>query len=390
MGKRKICVVTGSRAEYGLLYWLMREINSDQSLALKLIVSGSHLETKFGDTYKTIEDDGFKIDASIQLKLKDDSPLGVSRSLALAIKGFAEALETINPDIVVILGDRFEVLGAAEAAMIAGFPIAHIHGGEATEGAFDDSIRHAITKMAHLHFASTESYRDRIIQMGEAPDRVFVVGAPGLDNILNLDLMDIKSLSTSVGIDLDRDYFLVTYHPVTRSKKTSSCVARAMIDALKRFSKARILFTGVNADPGNAAINRVISHFANENPARVKLVPSLGQVRYLSALKYCLVVVGNSSSGIIEAPYLGVPTVNIGERQKGRVRAPSIIDCGETSEEIFQALSTALSKKHRNISKKTTGKYGVPGASKKIKDILRNINLENILMKKFFDIPLSI
>ena len=208
MGKRKVCVVTGSRAEYGLLYWLMREINSEQSLALKLIVSGSHLETNFGDTYKTIEDDGFKIDASIQLKLKDDSPLGVSRSLALAVKGFAEALGTINPDIVVILGDRFEVLGAAEAAMIAGFPIAHIHGGEVTEGAFDDSIRHAITKMAHLHFASTESYRDRIIQMGEAPDRVFVVGAPGLDNILNLDLMDLKSLSTSVGIDLNRDYFL--------------------------------------------------------------------------------------------------------------------------------------------------------------------------------------
>ena len=390
MGKRKVCVVTGSRAEYGLLYWLMREINSEQSLALKLIVSGSHLETNFGDTFKTIEDDGFKIDASIQLKLKDDSPLGVSRSLALAVKGFAEALGTINPDIVVILGDRFEVLGAAEAAMIAGFPIAHIHGGEVTEGAFDDSIRHAITKMAHLHFASTESYRDRIIQMGEAPDRVFVVGAPGLDNILNLDLMDLKSLSTSVGIDLNRDYFLVTYHPVTRSKKASSCAARAMIDALKRFSKASILFTGVNADPGNAAINRVISHFANENPARVKLVPSLGQVRYLSALKYCLVVVGNSSSGIIEAPYLGIPTVNIGERQKGRIRASSIIDCGETSEEIYQALSTALSKKHRNISKKTTGKYGAPGASKRIKDILRNINLENILMKKFFDIPLSI
>lgn len=383
---RKICVVTGTRAEYGLMFWLMREIEQDPALELQLIVTGAHLEPKFGNTVDVIERDGFRIDARVPIDLSDDTPLGIVKSTALAASGIADAFETLQPDIVVLLGDRFEIFGAAQAAMISRRVIAHLYGGEVTEGAIDDAIRHAITKMSHLHFTSAAPYRDRILQMGETPAHTFNVGAIGLDNIELLDLLGRDALGADIELDLQGGYFLVTYHPVTLKDTAPEAGAQALVEALDAFPDKKVIVTGVNADSGNAAIREVFEAFAKDNAGRVRMITSMGQRRYLSAMKHCDAVVGNSSSGLVEAPSFGVPTVNIGDRQKGRLHATSVIDCDENTASITAALQRATGDAHRKISRQTVSPFGVPGVSKKIKRVLAETPLDGIIMKKFVDL----
>ena len=385
MSNRKICVVTGTRAEYGLLFWLMTEIKSDPDLDLQLVVTGAHLAPKFGETVTVIEDDGFAVDERIDLDLGDDMPVGVARSMGLGVIGFGEAFGRLQPDIVVVLGDRYEILACAEAAMIARIPIAHIHGGEVTEGAMDDAMRHAITKMAHLHFVATEPYRDRVIQMGEAPERVFTVGAPGLDNIDKLDLPDRASLGQELELPDNQEYFLVTYHPVTLSADDIGAEAEQMLAAFDQFPDIRIILTGVNADPGHDRISGLLSDYAAKNKARVSLHASLGQRRYLSAMQHAACVVGNSSSGIIEAPTVKTPTVNIGDRQKGRLRASSVIDCAGQTKDIAAAIGKALSPDFRAGLQSMTPPYGTGGASATIKDHLKSVDLTGLNQKSFHD-----
>ena len=389
MRNRKICVVTGSRAEYGLLYWLMREIEKDQELLLQLIVTGSHLETYYGNTVEVIEADNFKINARIPIQLVDDTPISIANSQSLALNGIIQAFSDLNPDIIVLLGDRFEILAAAEAAMLSRKILAHIHGGEATEGAIDEAIRHAITKMSHLHFPSAEPYRQRIIQMGEDPQRVFTVGAPGLDNIEKLDLLDRKMLSAKIGFDLMSEYFLITFHPETLSKYDSLRAVNGLLLTLNDYLDTNVIFTGVNADLGSSAVTQLIKEYAKNNESRVKIINSLGQLNYLSALKHCRAVIGNSSSGIIEAPAFGVPTLNIGNRQRGRLRASSIVDCDGAHNRISKSLKYTLSDAHCIKAKNTINPYGKAGASKKIKQHLKHIDLDGLLLKKFYNLAVN-
>lgn len=384
--KRRICVVTGSRADYGHLFWLMQEINEDPTLQLQLIVTGSHLETSFGETYQEIEKHGFTIDARVPLEQKDDSRVEITKAMGRGMIGFADALKTLNPSIVVVLGDRFEIFTAASAALMANLPIAHIHGGEVTEGALDDSLRHAITKMAHAHFAVTQNYSDRIIQMGEAPERVFVTGVPGLDNIDRLDLPDQSTLEQELGIELGEAFFLVTYHPETIGQHDLVQATKELIKALEKFPNHRVLITGVNADPDHQKIKDCFKNYALQNPKRVHLRTSLGTRFYLTAMKFCSCVIGNSSSGIIEAPAMNIPTVNIGNRQKGRLRAPSVIDCPSEHIVIQGAIEKALTARFKNSLKAMQPPYGRGGASIVIKEHLKDLNLESISLKKFYDI----
>ena len=385
MSNRKICVVTGTRAEYGLLFWLLKEIEADADLDLQLAVTGTHLSEKFGETVSVIEDDGFRVDARIDLDLGDDTPVGVARSLGLGVIGFGEAFDALKPDIIVVLGDRYEILAAAQAAMLARIPIAHIHGGEITEGALDDGMRHAISKMAHLHFVASDPYRARVIQMGEAPERVFTVGAPGLDNIDKLDLPDRAELERDITLPADSDYFLVTYHPATLSEENTGGEAKEMLAAFDRFPGHRVVLTGVNADLGHDRIAALLSDYAAKNKDRVSLHASLGQRRYLCAMKHAAAVVGNSSSGIIEAPAMQTPTVNIGDRQKGRLRATSVIDCAGRANDIAAAITKALDAGFRSGLDAMTPPYGAGGASAAIKDRLKNTDLTGILRKSFHD-----
>ena len=383
--RRKICVVTGNRAEYGLLRWTMQEIRDDPDLTLQLVVTGSHLEPRFGSTVRYIEEDGFSVDARVPIGLDDSSERGIARSMATALTGVTDALGSLRPDVLVLLGDRFEVHAAATAAMLARVPIAHIHGGEATEGAIDEAIRHAVTKMAHLHFVAAEPYRRRVIQLGEAPERVFVVGATGLDSLERLDLLDAKALEAEIGTTLG-PFLLVTYHPTTLASADPAEGVTALFAALDRFPNHRILITGTNADPRGEGIRRRIAAFADSNPARVVLRESLGQRLYLSALKASSAIVGNSSSGIIEAPSLGVPTVNLGDRQRGRLRAPSVIDCEETEDAIFRAIRQAIDPAFRAGIDPMSTPYGRPGAARRIREVLRTCRLDEILMKRFYNL----
>ena len=386
MSKRKICVVTGTRAEYGLLFWLMKEIKGDPDLSLQLVVTGAHLMPKFGKTVTFIEADGFSINERIDIKTGNDTSIGVTRSLGLATTGMGKAIDRLKPDILVVLGDRFEILAAASAAMIARIPVAHIHGGEITEGAFDDAMRHAITKMSALHFVAAEEYRARVIQLGESPDRVFNVGAPGLDNIDKLDLLDRSSLYKSLNLPASSDFFLVTYHPATLSEDDPDFEVQEMLSALDQFPNYRLVITGVNADPGSAKITQVLSNYTDSNSERVTLHPSLGQTRYLSAMKFAAAVIGNSSSGIIEAPAMKTPSVNIGHRQKGRLRAPSIIDSIARADDILTAISEALNFDFNNKTEAMIFPYGAGGASSKIKALIKDADLSSLINKPCYDI----
>ncbi|MDD3893892.1 MAG: UDP-N-acetylglucosamine 2-epimerase [Syntrophomonadaceae bacterium] len=382
---RKICIVTGSRAEYGLLYWLMKAIDEDPDLDLQIIVTGMHLSPEFGLTYKLIEADGFKAHDKLEMLLSSDSPTGMTKSLGLGIIGFADILLRLHTDILVLLGDRYEIMAAALAAVINHIIIAHIAGGEITRGAVDDSIRHSITKMAHLHFVAAEEYRRRVIQMGEDPTRVFNYGSTGLDIIRRLPLLSRKELEEKLGFNLGPVNFLVTYHPETMEKDREDGVTE-LLAALDAYPHAHIIITGSNADMSGRNINRKLMQYADANGARVLYSTSLGQLKYLSALQYCDLVIGNSSSAIIEAPVLKTATVNVGGRQEGRLKAGSIIDCRPDRLEIIAAIDRALSTEFHNNLTGVQSLYGNCEASWKIKDELKNVKIEGLLKKKFFDI----
>ena len=388
MSTRTICVVTGTRADYGLLYWLLRDIQEESTLILQLLATGMHLAPEFGETYRTIEEDGVSIDAKVEMLLSSDTSVGTAKSMGLGVIGCADAFARLDPDLVVLLGDRFEMFAAAQAGLVMRIPLAHIHGGETTAGAFDEGLRHAITKMSHFHFASAEPHRRRIIQMGEDPEQVFTVGAPGLDHLRRLDLMGRDTLEASIELSLDTPSFLVTLHPATLADQPTKKAAQALLDALDQFPKARILFTKTNADPEGRVINRMIEDYAAQYPERVQVFTSLGQRRYLSALHYVDVVVGNSSSGLLEAPAVPVPTVNIGPRQRGRLSARSVVDCEATEASIVEAIEQALDPTFEEALRETTSPYGDGHASERILERLKTIPLDpSMLAKEFYDLP---
>jgi UDP-hydrolysing UDP-N-acetyl-D-glucosamine 2-epimerase len=389
---RRICVVTGTRAEYGLLYWLMREISDSPDMQLQVIATAMHLEPEFGHTVDQIRQDGFTVDVEVPMDLTSDSPVAIARSSGRAVAGLADAFERLKPDIVVLLGDRFETLAAATACALMRIPIAHIHGGEISEGAIDDAMRHAITKLSHLHFVAAAPFRDRVIQMGEAPERVFMVGAPGLDHLERKPLPDRKAVSERVSLDLDRPMFLITYHPATLGGLDPVAALEELLAALDRYPDAALVFTKANADAGGRAINARLTRYVASRPDRAVLVASLGHEYYLAALKQAAVVIGNTSSGIIEAPAAGAPTVNIGIRQEGRLRSQSVIDCPDERGAIAAAIEVALAPAMRKVLATQQPAYGRAGnASRAIFERLRSVDLDGILLKSFHDIgPASV
>lgn len=377
---RKIAVFTGTRAEYGLLYWLLKDIHNDPELELKLLVAGMHLSPEFGMTYQQIEADGFCIDEKVEMLLSSNSAVGTAKSIGLGVIGFADALNRMAPDMLVILGDRFEALAAAQAAMILRIPVAHIHGGEITEGAYDDAIRHAITKLSLLHFTSTAAHRQRVIQLGEYPDRVSNVGAIGLEHLQRSNMMTVAELSESLGFDIDKPYFLVTYHPVTLASEPARLSFEQLLKALDHFPNHRVILTYPNADDGGREIIPLLEAYASKRSDRMLAIPSLGQQRYLSAVKHAAAVVGNSSSGIIEVPSFGVPTVNIGARQRGRLAADSVLHCEATTTAIVEALQVALASDFGQV----LNPYGKGNASQSIVNTLKTAELS--VIKTFYDI----
>jgi len=384
--KRKICVYTSTRADYGLLKGLIEKIEAAPSLSLQLLVTGMHLSPEFGMTIGEIKEDGFKPDEMVEILMSGDTPTAICKSMGLALMGYGEALQRLKPDMVVLLGDRFETFCMAGAAQVCRIPVAHIHGGETTEGAIDEAFRHAITKMSHLHFASCEAYRKRIIQLGESPDRVFNVGALGVENLRTVTLLDRKTLGESIGFNLDRPYFLITFHPVTLEKSTAHEQFHAILSALDSYPDMNLIFTKANADTDGRIINHLMDDFTKKHPHRCLSVSSLGSKRYLSAMKYASALIGNSSSGIIEAPSFRVPTVNIGDRQRGRVQAGSILNCPPETWAIQNTIDHALSQPFQEKIKTVTNPYDRPGTASTIAALLEKTDISNIQKKKFHDI----
>ena len=385
---KRIGIMTGTRAEYGLLKSLMQEINKDNDLELYLIVSGMHLSPEFGMTYKEIEEDGFEINAKVEMLLSSDSPAGISKSIGLGVIGFADEFQRADLDMLILLGDRYEALSAAISAMVMRIPIAHLHGGELTEGAIDEGIRHSITKMSYLHFTSTEEYRRRVIQLGENPERVFCVGAIGVENIKKINLMTKEELERSIHFEIDENTVIVTYHPVTLENNTVEEQFLNLLKVLDRNPKIRMIFTKANADTNGRIVNELIDKYAAQNSERACAFMSLGQKRYLSALKYCRIVIGNSSSGIIEAPSFGKPIINIGDRQKGRICADSVINCGYTQQEIQRAMETALTEEFENKARNCRNPYEKENTAANIISVIKDYLLnDKIKLKKgFYDI----
>ena len=385
---KRIGIMTGTRAEYGLLKPLMQEINKDNDLELYLIVSGMHLSPEFGMTYQEIEEDGFEINAKVEMLLSSDSPAGISKSIGLGVIGFADEFQRADLDMLILLGDRYEALSAAICALVMRIPIAHLHGGELTEGAIDEGIRHSITKMSYLHFTSTEQYRNRVIQLGENPERVFYVGALGVENIKKIKLMTKEELERSIHFEIDENTVIVTYHPVTLENNTVEEQFLNLLEVLDRNPKIRMIFTKANADTNGRIVNELIDKYAAQNSERACAFVSLGQKRYLSALKYCRIVIGNSSSGIIEAPSFGKPIINIGDRQKGRICADSVINCGYTQQEIQQAMETALTKEFENKASNCRNPYEKENTAANIISVIKDYLLnDKIKLKKgFYDI----
>lgn len=382
---RKICVVTGTRAEYGLLYWLMKEIDADSDLELQIIVTGMHLSPEFGLTYKEIEKD-FTITKKIEMLLSSDTSIGISKSMGLAQISFAEAYDELKPDIVVVLGDRYEIFSAVSAAMIARIPIAHLHGGETTEGAFDESIRHSITKMSHLHFTASQEYRNRVIQMGEYPERVFNVGGLGIENIKRLTLLNKEAFEESIEFKLGKKNILVTFHSVTLENSTASSQFQKLLDTIDRLEETNIIFTKANSDTDGRVINQMIDEYVAKNPHKSVGFTSLGQVRYLSAMQFVDAVVGNSSSGLTEAPSFKIGTINIGDRQKGRIKAKSVIDCEPNKKEIKKAFEKLYSQEFQANVQNVQNPYGDGSSSKLIIGSIKKIDLSKILKKSFYNL----
>lgn len=386
---KKICFITGTRAEYGLLYWLMHEIEADIDFKLQIIVTGMHLSPEFGLTYKEIEKK-FKINKKIEILLSSDTSIGISKSMGLAQISFAEAFEELKPDIVVVLGDRYEIFSAVNAAMISRIPIAHLHGGESTEGLIDEPIRHSITKMSHVHFTATDDYKKRVIQLGENPSKVFNVGGMGIENIKRLKLLKKSKFEKSINFKLNKKNILVTFHPVTLEKSTAKEQFQELLDAIDELEDTNIIFTKANSDMNGRIINQMCDEYVAKNSHKSICFTSLGQLRYLSALKYVDAMVGNSSSGLIETPSFKIGTINIGDRQRGRIKAKSVIDCGTSKSEIIQAFSKLYSKEFQESLKKIKNPYGDGCASEKIIKVLKNIDLTGMLKKTFYDIKFSL
>jgi len=383
---RTIAVVTGSRADYGLQYWVIRALHESSIFTLQLIVTGSHLSDAFGRTVDQIRADGFPIAAEVPMIAADDSEWAMARSTGDGVTGMADAFRRLAPDLVIMPGDRFEILAAATAAMLMGIPIAHLHGGEVTEGAVDESIRHAVSKMSALHFVSAEPYRQRLIRMGEDPARVIVVGAPGLDHYTRTALPSREQLLSGLGLDAGKPFLLVTYHPATRGEASPVDAVAQLLDALERFPDQQVLITKANADAGGRAINAALEKYAAARSGRVVLVASLGTPRYLSAVTHASALIGNSSSALIEAPAVNTPTVNIGPRQQGRLRAASVVDCAEDSAAIVAAIETALGPGFRDQAADTEPPYGRPGdAAGRMMAALASVDLDTLRIKRFHD-----
>lgn len=389
MSGRRICVVTGTRAEYGLMRGLIRGLRDAEDCTLQMVVTGMHLSPEFGLTWREIEADGIAIDERVEILLSSDSPVGVSKAMGLGLIGFAEAFARLRPDLLIVLGDRFEILSAAAAALVAGIPIAHIHGGETTEGAFDEAIRHSVTKMAHLHFVAAAPYRDRVIQLGEAPDRVFLVGGLGIDAIKALPLLGRAELEAELDIALRDRNLLITFHPPTLEPGAAEAQMQALLDALDSLGPSTgLIFTMPNADTGGRALTAMVELFVAQRP-HASAFTSLGQFRYLSCMRHMDGVVGNSSSGIIETPSFGIGTINIGNRQTGRLRAASVIDCAPQRIAIEGALKRLFSSDFRELLRGVTNPYGTGGATDAILDLVRRQPLRGLLRKSFHDISVA-
>jgi GDP/UDP-N,N'-diacetylbacillosamine 2-epimerase (hydrolysing) len=380
--KRKICVVTGSRAEYGLLRWVMQGIKDDPELTLQVIATGMHLSESFGLTYKEIENDGFNIDFKVNSLSAVDSPIGIAESMSAGLSGCAKAFSVLNPDIILVLGDRFEIFSAVAAALVTRIPVAHLHGGEITSGAFDEAFRHSITKMSHLHFVAAEEYRNRVIQLGEDPNKVFLVGGLGIDSIKKLTLLNRTELEAELKLVLGARSLMVTFHPVTLEAETAGQQMKELLSALSCLENTTLIFTMPNADPGNQIIMKMIEEFV-AGRRNAKVFTSLGQLRYLSCIAHVDGVVGNSSSGLAEVPTFKKGTINIGDRQLGRLQAKSIIDCPPNESAILDAIDKLYSIDFQASLAETTNPYGEGGASEKVVNILKSIALAGIVKKTF-------
>lgn len=380
----KVCIATGTRAEYGLLKPLMEKMVADSFFDLRILVTGAHLSPEFGLTYKQIEKDGFTIDEKVEMLLSADTDESIVKSMGLAMISFTDSLKRINPDLLIILGDRYEILSLASSALIFKIPIAHIHGGEITTGAYDDAIRHAVTKMSHYHFASTEEYRNRIIQMGENPENVYNVGAIGLDNIANLKLLTKEELASELNIQFKKYNYQITFHPATLDKTSPEVQFNTLLEAIDEQEDSFFIFTKANADTNGRIINSLIDDYVAQNPQKSKAFSSLGTLRFLSVLQHSHAIVGNSSSGIIEAPSLKIPTINIGHRQDGRTQAGSVINVDVSKEEILKAFNKVKDQKFTSTLNKIKNPYGTGNTAEKIIKVLKEIKPD--FVKKFYDL----
>ena len=383
---RKICVITGSRAEYGLLYWLMKSVQDDTKLELQVVATGMHLSPEFGMTYKEIEKDGFNIDRKVEMLLSADTSTAISKSTGLGMIGFADAFADLEPDIIVVLGDRFEILAASLAAFFARIPIGHIGGGEKTVGAFDDAIRHSITKMSWWHFTATEEYQKRVVQLGENPACVFIVGGLGADSIRKSQLLSKKELSRAIAFEFGRKNLLVTFHPVTLEKETSKKNFQFLLDALVELHDTHIIFTAPNADTDGRVIKKMIENFVSTHKERTTCYTSMGHLNYHSTLQFVDGVVGNSSSGLAEAPMFKIGTINIGDRQKGRIKAESVIDCDPDKKSISKAIEKLYSKDFREKLKTVQNPYVYGNATEKIMNVIKTVPIPKELKKEFYDL----
>lgn len=383
---RKICVITGSRAEYGLLRWVMQGIKDDPVLKLQVLATGMHLSRKFGLTYREIEKDGFRIDRKVKMLTGPDTPVGIAKSMGKGLVGFADALNELKPDLIVALGDRFEIFSAVAAALVARIPVAHLHGGELTEGAFDEAIRHSITKMSHLHFVANEEYRRRVIQLGEQPRRVFTVGGLGIDNICRLKLLKRKELEAVLDFKLGKKNLLITFHPVTLQRDAGVKQMVELLNALGKIKDNKLIFTLPNADTSSRKFIKMIKQFVARHP-NARVYPSLGQLGYLSCVANVDGVVGNSSSGLAEVPSFRKGTINIGDRQQGRLQATSVINCQATRQSIASAIKRLYSRDFQISLSQVRNPYGTGGASNRVVKFLKHCSLNGISKKAFYDLP---
>lgn len=383
---RKICVITGTRAEYGLLRWVMQGIKDDPGLTLQLIATGMHLSPEFGLTYREIEQDGFRIDRKVEMLTSSDTPVGIAKSMGLGMIGFADALNELKPDLIVVLGDRFEIFAAVSAALVACIPVAHLHGGETTEGAFDEALRHSITKMSHLHFVAAEKYRQRVIQLGEQPERVFLVGGLGIDNIKRLELLDRAELEASLNFKLGKKNLLVTFHPATLETATAVEQMTELLAALAELKDTQLIFTMPNADTGGRTLTGMVEQFVAQH-ANARAYTSLGQLRYLSCIAHVDGVVGNSSSGLAEVPSFNKGTINIGDRQRGRLQAASVLNCEPSRRNIAAALKELYSSGFQANLSQVRNPYGEGGASDKVVASIKHYAIDGLAKKVFYDLP---